>query len=156
MPTYPGDYLPQSPLVGEDGATYLGFQVRQIVVYTWIMIVSVVLIMIQNFGEKQGPVKNLISTTLSNIGVNGIHPVFCIAVLVILDRVMYLHGKKHHIRSLATPNIPNRFCNCRWLMISGLPPTTTADSLFNYLKNRFDSKGICRDGIKLLYDLTKL
>jgi RNA recognition motif-containing protein len=41
-------------------------------------------------------------------------------------------------------------------MISGLPLTTTADSLFDYLKGRFESKGISREEIKLAYDLTKL
>lgn len=142
--------------VGKDGATYLWFQVRQIVVYTWLMIFSVVLIVIHNFGEKQGPVKNVNSTTLSNIGVNGIHPVFCMAVLIILGRMMNLHGRERKIRSLATPNIPNRLCNRRWIMISGLPLTTTVDSLLNYLKDRFDSKRIYHDGISLLYDLTKL
>ncbi len=41
-------------------------------------------------------------------------------------------------------------------MISGLPETTTKESLFDYLKGRFDTKGICCDGIRLLYDFTEL
>ena len=142
--------------LGKDGATYLWFQVRQIVVYTWLVIFSIVLIVIHHFGEKQGRDKHVGSTTLSNIGVNGIHPVFCLVILIILGREMYLHGKKSKIKSLATPTITNRLCNPRWLMISGIPHTATVDSLFDYLKDRFDSKGICRDGIKFLYDLTEL
>ncbi|EFX67139.1 hypothetical protein DAPPUDRAFT_331372 [Daphnia pulex] len=143
--------------VGQDGATYLWFQARLMVVSSWQMVVSVVLIVLHMFGDKQGPDKHLSSTTLSNIGVNGIHPVFSLTVLGVLGLVMNLHGQERNIRSLASPNIPNtRFRNRRWLMISGLPPTTTADSLFDYLKDKFDSKGICRDGIKFAHDLTEL
>ncbi|KAI9561542.1 hypothetical protein GHT06_012501 [Daphnia sinensis] len=143
-------------VIGKDGATYLWFQVRQMIVYTWILIISIVLIVIHRYGDKQGLAKNLKSTTLYNIGVNGIHCVFCLTVLVILDREMYKHGLQRGIRSFASPRIPDRVCNRRWLMISGLPLTTTIDSLYDYLKNRFDSKGIRRENIHFVYDLNRL
>ncbi|XP_059350499.1 calcium permeable stress-gated cation channel 1-like [Daphnia carinata] len=143
-------------VVGKDGATYLWFQVRQMIAYTWILIISIVLIIVHRYGDKQGDVKNLNSTTLYNIGVNGIHCVFCLTVLVILDRQMYNHGLQRGIRSFASPRISDRVCNRRWLMISGLPLTTTVDSLFDDLKNRFDLKGICRENIHFVYDLNSL
>lgn len=143
-------------LVGKDGATYLWFQVRQMIAYTWILMISIVLIVVHRYGDKQGLVKNLNSTTLYNIGVNGIHCVFCLTVLVILDREMYKHGRHRGIRSFASPSIADRVCNRRWLMIGGLPLSVTVDSLFDYLKNRFDSKGIGRENIHFVYDLNRL
>lgn len=143
-------------VVGKDGATYLWFQVRQMIVYSSIMIISVVLIVFHHYGDKQGSVKNLKSTTLYNIGVNGIHCVFCMTILVILDRQMSKHGRQRCIRSFASPTIPDRICNRRWLMISGIPPTITVDLLFDYLKTRFDSKGMSRENIHFAYDLSKL
>jgi len=139
--------------VGEDGATYLWFQFRLIIVYSCILVISIVLIILHLFGENQGPDKHISSTSLKNIGLNVIHIVCYVFICVVLICMMFIHVRKRKIQSLGSPS---RVCNRRWLMISGLPETTTKESLFNYLKGKFDTKGICLDGIRFLYDFTKL
>ncbi|EFX76984.1 hypothetical protein DAPPUDRAFT_106592 [Daphnia pulex] len=147
--------------VGQDGATYLWFIISLMVVFSWNMVSAVILIVLHVLtGDKHGPEKHISSTTLSNIGVEWYHLFFYLIGLAILCLMMYLQGQKRNIRSLATPNIPDKFRNRRWLMITGLPLETTPDSLFEYLKRFRNSEEICvmtyRDGIKLVYDHTKL
>jgi hypothetical protein len=72
---------------------------------------------------------------------------------------MKQHGQDRSIRSLASHSV-NSFssiCNRKWLMISGFAGDhIDIDSLLDYLKSRFDIKGILRDGIVPAFDISKL
>lgn len=146
--------------VGKDGATFLWFQYRLIQVEVLRMALGIFLIVMHFYGDKIGesPNKTLRSTGLYNVGVNGIHGVFCSAILITLAWLMKQHGQDRSIRSLASHavNSFSSICNRKWLMISGLGENTTSDSLFDYLKSQFDLKGIERSGIVLAFNISKL
>lgn len=144
--------------IGKDGATYLWFQYRLIQVYTWMMVFGVALIVIHSFGSKLG-LENLLSyTSLNNVGLSGVHSLLSFAILATLAWVMTRHGNDRRIRTLVSPNVPNtaRVCNRQWLKISGLGRDVTIDSLYEYLKKKFNAQGITREGIVFANDLTKL
>lgn len=146
--------------VGKDGATFLWFQYRLIQVDVLRMALGIVLIVMHFYGDKLGerPYKTVRSTGLNNIGVNGAHGVFCSAILTVLACLMKQHGEDRCIRSLASHDVNSisSIRNRRWLMITGLPFTTTVDSLFEFLKSRFDIKGINRQSIVMAKDVSQL
>ncbi|XP_046460925.1 CSC1-like protein 2 [Daphnia pulex] len=146
--------------VGKDGATFLWFQFRLIQVQILMTVLGIVLIVMHHNGDKLGewPSKTLQSTGLYNIGVNGAHGVICSAILITLAWLMRQHGQDRGVRSLASHDV-NSFstvCNRRWLMISGIPLTTTADSLLEYLICNLDAKGIHQEQIVMAKDVSKL
>ena len=147
--------------VGKDGATFLWYQLRLIQVDVLRMALGIVLIVMHFYGEKLGesPNKTLRSTGLYNIGINGAHGVFCAAILITLAWLMKQHGQDRSIRSLASHSVNSfsNICNRKCLMISGFTgDNIDIDSLLDYLKSRFDIKGIRRDGIVPAFDISKL
>ena len=146
--------------IGKDGATFLWFQYRLIQVEILRMVLGIVLIVMHFNGDKLGerPNKTLRSTGLYNIGINGAHGVICSAILITLAWLMKQHGQDRYVRSLASHDV-NSFstiCNRRWLVISGIPLTTSLDSLLEYLMCSFDAKGIRQEHIVMAHDVSKL
>jgi hypothetical protein len=145
--------------IGKEGATYLWFQYRLIQVYSWMMVFSVALITIHRYGNKLEELGNVLnSTSLNNIGLNGVHSILSFAMVATLAWLMTRHGNDRRIRTIASPDLPNtaKVCNRQWLKISGLRLNLTADSLCEYLKKKFNVQGVHREGIIFANDLTKL
>ncbi|XP_059351351.1 ankyrin-1-like [Daphnia carinata] len=149
--------------IGTDGTTFLWFQYRLIQIEFLRMALGIVLIIMHFHSDKLGewPNKTLRSTGLYNSGVNGTHGVICSAILTVLIWLMRKQGQHRCIRSLASHdgNSNSSICNRRWLMITGLPLTTTVDSLLEYLMCTFESsfsKGINREKIVMAHDLSQL
>ncbi len=92
-------------VVGKDGATYLWFKFRLIIVYSCIFVISIFLIILHLFGEKQGPYKHISSTCFKNIGLNVIHIVCYVVICVVLICMMFSHVQERKIQSLlASPS----------------------------------------------------
>lgn len=150
--------------IGKDGATFLWFQYRLIQIELLRMALSIVLIIMHFHSDKLGerPNKTLRSTGLYNSGINGTHGVICSAILTVLAWLMRKHGQHRCIRALASHDVDSfsSICNRRWLMITGLPISTTVDSLLEYLmctfESSFSAKGIHREQIVMAHDLSKL
>ncbi|EFX87523.1 hypothetical protein DAPPUDRAFT_96630 [Daphnia pulex] len=106
------------------------------------MVFGVALIVIHSFGSKLG-LENLLSyTSLNNVGLSGVNSFLSFAILAKLAWVMTRHGNDRRIRTLVSPNVPNtaRVCNRLWLKINGLGRDVTIDSLYEYLKKKFNDQ----------------
>ncbi|KAI9561459.1 hypothetical protein GHT06_012417 [Daphnia sinensis] len=134
--------------VGKDGATFLWFQYRLIQVDVLRIALGIILIIMHYYGDKLGerPYKTVRSTDCTTSA----------AILTMLAWLMRQHGQNRCIRSLASHQVISSVCNRKWLMITGIPLTTTIDSLLDYMKKSFDLKGICREDIVMAKDVSQL